>query len=260
MKLININKISYAVEIKTLLQKPEKKLILNSISFYIENGKTYGIAGESGSGKTTLAKILAGLIKFTDGEIILNDNLNYEKIQILFQNTGEILNPLRNVGDALKEAISINSNKKEINIILKELIQLLSINEKLLQKKCNELSGGEKQRVALARVLAVKPKVLILDEPFSAQDVDSVKNFLNLFKLLKEKFKLTLIIISHDLSSLFNLADKILILYKGEIAEIGDKEKIFNSPENSYTKFLLKAGNYNLTENELKENLQNEKN
>lgn len=260
MTLFALNNINYEVEQTNLFNKKEKKKILKSISFSVEEGKTYGIAGESGSGKTTLAKILSGLIKQTSGEIKFSNDLDFDKVQILFQNTSEILNPMRNVGDMLKDAISLHIDKSNINTILNYLLESLNINNELLKKKGSELSGGEQQRIALARILAVNPKVLILDEPFSAQDFESIFHFLRLFNILKDKFKLTFIIISHDLNSLFAVSDKILILRNGEIVEFEDRETIINSPKHSYTKFLLKADKYNLSEEEIKENLRNEKN
>lgn len=259
MKILSIKNICYEVEINSLIKKKESKTILDSISFEIQNGETIGIAGESGSGKTSLVKILAGINNYTSGELTFNQNYNFKNVQILFQNSGEVINPLRNVGSMLKEAILINNKKIDLNNILNNLINSLEIKEELLLKKGNELSGGEQQRIALARLLAVNPKILILDEPFSAQDINSVKNFLSLFNKLKNEYKLTFIIVSHDLISLKNIADKILILNKGKVVEFDDKDKIFNNPENSYTKFLLKAGNFQLTLNEIKENLSFEK-
>jgi peptide/nickel transport system ATP-binding protein len=259
-ELLNVENINYNVSKSSLLggKKAEIK-ILKNISFSLERGKILGIAGESGSGKTTLAKILAGIIKFSDGKIILNQSVNRQNknispVQILFQNNGEILNPFREINEILEEALFIKiNNKKDIHAEKREIFNSVNFPEELWHRKGFQLSGGEQQRAALARILAVKPELLILDEPFSAQDAVSQLNLLNLIKEINIAYGITIICIAHNVSILRKLCNEIFIMYKGEIVEKGTVEKIFAYPEHPYTKFLLKADSFELSYDELKE-------
>lgn len=248
MKILETKNIEYSVtEKKDFLSKGSKKSIIRNISFDLDSKKILGIAGESGSGKTTLAKILAGVILPSSGKIIFDGKISRD-IQILFQNSGEILNPLRMVKNILVDTIKLKTkNKKEISAELNSLFKSLLLNEELLNRRVYELSGGEQQRIALARLLIINPKILILDEPFSAQDYKSVINITDLLKKIKQQFDLTLIIISHDLKALKEISDELIIIHSGQIVEAGDGKKIWNNPEHPYTKFLIRAENYDLT-------------
>ncbi len=234
------------------------KDILKDISFRLGRGRILGIAGESGSGKTTLAKIIAGVIPQSSGRIVFNKSGEWETtkispIQILFQNNGEILNPFRIISDVVKEAASArNRNNKNSAGEAENIFRSLNFPEHLWDRKGYELSGGEQQRAALARMLAVKPELLILDEPFSAQDAGSQLNLLNLFRKINDETGLTMICIAHNLKILRKLCSEILIMYKGEIVESGNVDEIFSSPEHPYTRFLLKAEGYELTYDELR--------
>lgn len=250
-RLLEVNNLSYSVKSESGII-----FILNNISFELEKNKTLGIAGESGSGKTTLGKLLAGILTPSNGEVdfnfIHNKSKKTNRVQILFQNNGEVLNPFRKVSEVVDEAIMIKAGSKDIIEIRKSIFNSLNFPEELWNRKGFELSGGEQQRAALARLLAVEPELLILDEPFSAQDPESQLNFLNLFKKIKDEYSVTLICIAHNLRILRKLCDEIIIIYKGELVEKGKTEEIFNSPKHPYTKFLLSAGDYNLTYDELK--------
>lgn len=244
------------LELKNIFYSIKENNILKDISFELEQGNILGISGESGSGKTTLAKIISEIYQPNSGELLFNWQRSWKSkksspVQILFQNNGEILNPFRDIESIIEEALKIRLGKSN-NIQVEKKIIFDSVNfpEKLWKRKGFQLSGGEQQRAALARLLAVEPELLILDEPFSAQDIESQINFLELFKTIDKEFNVTLICIAHNLKALRKLCDKIIILYNGEIVESGNNEKIFNSPENPYTKFLLQAENYNLTYDE----------
>jgi ABC-type dipeptide/oligopeptide/nickel transport system ATPase subunit len=244
--IIKAENISYSIN---------QKEILKNISFELERGLILGISGESGSGKTTLAKIIAGIIEPTGGKLTFNflkedKNLKSNRVQLLFQNTGEIINPLRKVGSMLNDAVDIYNKSftgsdwkiKAEDIFLK----VFPSGKNKEEAKGYELSGGEQQRVALARILAVHPEILILDEPFSAQDFESQRNLLNLFLELINSFDLTMICISHNLGLLKKLSDEIMIIYDGEIVETNKSKELFENPQHPYTKFLLKAEKYNL--------------
>jgi ABC-type glutathione transport system ATPase component len=258
-KILEVKKVNYSVTPKTLLGKDSvEKEILKNISFSINNKETIGITGESGSGKTTLSKLLAGILEPSSGEInyTLSDTwgkIKTQPVQILFQNNSEVLNPYREVGKIVEEALLIR-NKAQINVKdeINKIFNSIGFSESLRKRKGVELSGGEQQRAALARILAAKPELLILDEPFSAQDVESQLNLLNLFKKINKEFDLTMICVVHNLKILRKLADRIFVMYNGEIVESGTTDQIFNSPENDYTKFLLKCESYDLKYEELK--------
>jgi len=248
--ILKAENLSYSV-----IQKNEEKVILKNISFDLERNSVFGISGESGSGKTTLAKILAGILKPSSGKIscfFLREHKKLSPIQILFQNTGEIINPLRTIRSMIEapspEGIPPSRDKSPPKgETLEKLMKIVGIEKDLLNKRGYELSGGEQQRVALARVLAVKPELLILDEPFSAQDYESQENFLNLFLNLKKNLNITMICISHNLRIQRKLCDEIMIMYNGEIVEMNKSKELFENPMHQYTKFLLKAERYDLS-------------
>lgn len=227
--------------------------ILQNISIKIDRGSIVGIAGQSGSGKTSLAKILSGIILPSRGKIIFSLSESRKKdspnqVQILFQNDGELLNPYRKVKDILNEAFEQKFNKKDdyTNNIL-ETFNLFGLKNELLEKKGFQLSGGEQQRIALGRIIITEPEVLILDEPFSAQDVESQLNILGLIKKLKEKFNLTVIVISHDLNLLKHLCQDLIIMQKGKIVESGKASEVLSNPKDEYTKILLSAKSLQLS-------------
>lgn len=247
-----------------------EKEILKNISFRVGKGEIMGIAGESGAGKTTLAKVVAGILKPSGGSIKFQSSGNWKKqkaspVQILFQNNGEILNPLRKINEVVEEAITARllqtegfKDSKRMGSIISEkeekIFNAVNFPENLRQRKGFELSGGEQQRAALARILAVEPELLILDEPFSSQDAESQLNFLNLFKRINKEFGTAMICISHNLGILRKLCGKILIMYKGEIIESGAASEVLISPNHPYTKYLIKAEEYSLSSEELKQN------
>ena len=254
--IIEVNNLFYSVQVKNSVGSPFEKVILDDISFTLQKENVLGIAGESGSGKTTLAKILAQILQPTSGTLSLNisddwENRKTKPVQILFQNTGEILNPLRNVNDIINEAIKIRFGKQELESEKRKILDSVNLIEKLWQRKGFELSGGEQQRAALARILSVQPEVLILDEPFSAQDPISQLNLLKLLKSINKEYKITMICVSHNLKVLRSLCDDVIVMYKGKIVERGGIKSIFETPQHPYTKFLLKAEDYTLSYDEI---------
>jgi peptide/nickel transport system ATP-binding protein len=255
MPLLKVENISYSVEVKE--EKKRQFEILKNVSFEVGQGEIIGICGESGGGKSTLAKVIAGIIKPDSGKITLNSDTASRKrrsspIQILFQNHGEVLNPFRKVQTIIDEALKI-SGSEEIKITKERENVLSSVGfpKELYNRRGFELSEGEQQRAALARLLATKPVLLILDEPFSAQDVESQLKLVKLFKRLNKEFNLTMICISHDLRILRSLVGRVIILKDGEIVESGLTKEVFNNPQKDYTKFLLSAEALNLTYDEL---------
>ncbi len=204
-----------------------------------------------------MAKVIAGVIKPSPGKLVwdgevLSENSIASPVQILFQNHGEILNPYRRIEDIINEALKIQKYDAElIERRKEEILSSINISADITKKRGYELSGGEQQRAALARLLASNPKLLILDEPFSAQDVESQLNLLKLFQKVNKELKLTMLCVSHDLNILRKLADRIVIIQKGKVVEEGNTEEVFNNPTHDHTKYLLKAKNLSLTLSDL---------
>lgn len=241
MNVLDINNISYSIK-----EKP----ILREISFSVKIGSTLGISGESGSGKTTLAKIIAGLIIPSSGSINFHIN-NHKKIspvQILFQNNGEIINPYRRPWNMVREVIALknaDAAKDRIENETKEILRSLDLDERLWHRRGYELSGGEQQRTALARILSSSPEIIVFDEPFSAQDPESEFRLINIFKRLNSEERITLITISHDIKLLKEFCSDYLILTNGKVEDSGYMNDI-EASLNRYTKFLLEAEKYKL--------------
>ena len=255
MPLLKVENISYSVVIKEETKKQFE--ILKNVSFDVEQGEILGICGESGGGKSSLAKVIAGIIKPDSGKIILTKDQSTiirrsSPVQILFQNHGEVINPLRRIKNIIDEALKIAGVEgSKISGEREVLLNSVGFRKDLYNRRGFELSGGEQQRAALARLLAVKPLLLILDEPFSAQDIESQMNFVKLFKKLNKDLNITMICISHDLRILRNLANRVIIIKDGEIIESGITTDVFNKPQKDYTKFLLSAEALDLSYKEL---------
>jgi len=254
-KILSINNLIYKVK-ETNLFTSKEKTILDNISFDINRGEIIGIAGESGSGKTTIAKLITGIISPSSGTIKFELINNSNSVQILFQNTGQILNPFRKIEDIIEEAIKLRKNlPEEIENEKEKIFSSVNFKREYWGNIGSNLSGGQQQRAALARLLAVQPELLILDEPFSAQDFESKKTLVELFKSINEKFNVTLMCISHDLNALRDLCKRVIIMYKGKIVEIGNTKEVLADPSHAYTKYLIKAEKYNLNHSELLERI-----
>lgn len=240
---------------KNILGSEQIVHAVNNVSLNVKKGEILAIAGESGCGKSTLAKTIMKLIEAKNGEIIFeNQNilkLNkrdelknfYQKIQIIFQNPYSSLNPKMKIGQILREPLEINTNLKKdaINEIVLEKIKKVGLDKNCLELYPHEFSGGQRQRIAIARSLILNPEFIIADEPVSALDVSIQAQIINLLKQLKEDYNLTFLFISHDLSVIKYLSDRIAIMYLGEILEIGKTEEIFEKPKHPYTQALLSA-------------------
>ncbi len=264
--ILKAENISYRVETLKGFSSSTFKEILNNVSFSVERGSIVGITGKSGSGKTTLLKMIVGIISPAGGSLQFNflkdwNNSPSKPVQILFQNDGELINPYRKVSDVLTDVFEIKFNKRAnyANKIV-EHFQLFDMSPDLLNRKGYQLSGGEQQRIALARIVLIEPEILILDEPFSSQDVEAQLNILELIKKIKDKFNLTVLVVTHDLKIINKLCDKIIIMRNGEIIESGFTTSIITNPQNAHTKFLLKAQSIQLTKSEINNIQEDEQN
>ena len=230
---------------------------VDDISFSIEKGKTVGIVGESGCGKTTTGRVVLRLVEPTSGEIIFNgkDITKFSKremnkirkdMQIIFQDPYSSLNPRRTVFETIAEPIKHNNiipnaTKLDIEKRVVELMTTVGLAERLINTYPHELDGGRRQRIGIARALAVEPQFIVCDEPVSALDVSIQAQILNLLKELQRDRGLTFIFITHDLSVVNHFSDDIIVMYLGEIVEKAPAEKLFENPMHPYTKALLSA-------------------
>lgn len=234
---------------KGAFNKKQTVHAVNGVSLDIKKGEILAIAGESGCGKSTLAKAILKLEPVKSGCIIFNNckanNIKTfrEFAQMIFQNPYASLNPKMKIFDILKEPLEINTklSKQEINETVKEKIKLAGLDESCLELYPHEFSGGQRQRIAIARALMLNPELILADEPVSALDVSIQAQVINLLKELKEKYHFTIVLITHDMSVIRYLADRVAIMYLGEIVELGNTEDVFVNPLHPYTKALLDA-------------------
>lgn len=225
---------------------------VKNVSFKIDKGKTLGIAGNSGCGKSTISKLILGLIKADSGEIFVDNQdirtLNHNqlkayrrKVQIIFQHPDSSLNPRKKVFESLLEPMKIHNMYTKYERIEKvyEIIKLVGLDERLLDRYPHQISGGEAQRAIISRALTLEPEVLILDEPTSMLDISIQAHIMNILKDLQVYLDLTYLFISHDLDVLKWLSDDLAIMNKGEIIEIGSCDSIINKPSKEFTRKLI---------------------
>jgi len=246
--LIELRDIHKDFNIEKGLFKQEAGLVraLDGVSLSLEQFQSLGIVGESGCGKTTLAKVMLKLIPATSGEVIFDQRRisNFRKdVQIIFQNPYNSLNPKMRVGEIISEPLHVHriipAGKRVERV--RDLLNMVGLDRSKLSKYPKEFSGGERQRVCIARALASGPKILVLDEPISSLDLTIQAKLLDLFAELKESLKLTYIFISHNLAVIKHIADSVVVMRQGKIVEEGLKEQIFNNPQHFYTKLLLES-------------------
>ena len=231
-----------------------KVTAVNNVSFKLREGEIYALAGESGCGKSTTAKAIMRLIQAKSGDILLHEKSIYDfskadlkeypkKIQMVFQNPYSSLNPKMKIKDILQEPLDINttlSKKEKLNKIC-TAIEEVGLPETCLNLYPHEFSGGQRQRIAIAKALILNPQILIADEPVSALDASIQAQILNLLKELKQKHNLTILFISHDMNVIQYLADRIGIMYCGQLIEENYTSTVFRLPKENYTKQLLSA-------------------
>lgn len=237
------------------LNKNKVVKAIDNLSLEIYKGEFLGLVGESGSGKSTLGKSIVGINKITDGKFIYNGieiNSNNRlrkkivsgKIQFIFQDSASALNSRMTIGDIIAEPLKINKvykNRIDREKKVYEMMNLVGLDKEYVNKYPYDFSGGQRQRVAIARALSINPEFIIADEPIASLDISMQAQIINLFKHLKSNEKLTCLFISHDLSMLRYISDRIAVIYKGKLVELADTEELYNNPIHPYTKALLQA-------------------
>jgi ABC-type oligopeptide transport system ATPase subunit len=228
---------------------------VDGVSFTVMKGETLGIVGETGSGKSTTARLMMRLLEPTGGTVRFEgEDITHLKgrklkavrreLQMVFQDPYSSLNPRKTVGSIVAEPFAIHrlySDRSERREKVRELMDTVGLNPEHYNRYPHEFSGGQRQRIGVARALALGPKLLIADEPVSALDVSIQAQVLNLLRELQRSMGLTLVLISHDLSVVRHMCDRVAVMYEGKIVELADNETLYGSPEHPYTRELLAA-------------------
>ena len=228
---------------------------VDGVSFFIKRGETLGLVGESGCGKTTTGRCILQLETATAGEILYNGkdltkltqkemSPIREKIQVIFQDPFSSLNPRMKIGDILTEPMAVHNiitDKEGRDNRVRELLSLCGLNPKFADRYPHEMSGGQRQRVGIARALALNPEFIICDEAVSALDVSIQAQVINLLEDLRDEFGLTYLFISHDLSVIRHLCQRVAVMYLGHIVELAECDELYDNPIHPYTRALLAA-------------------
>lgn len=257
--LLDVKNLSVSFKVKDkkafIWEKPHLLKAVNDVSFQLYEGETLGVVGESGCGKSTLARAIIGLVEASNGTInYLGNNLlaqsssdwheTRKSMQMIFQDPLASLNPRMTVGDIIAEPLKVvepGLGFKTIKERVQNMMRKVGLLPNLINRYPHEFSGGQCQRIGIARALIVNPKLLICDEPVSALDVSIQAQVINLLKSLQREMGLSLIFIAHDLSVVKHISDRILVMYLGNAVEIGNYELVYNQTKHPYTKALMSA-------------------
>lgn len=252
LKVENLKKY-FPVKKKKLIERRKYLKAVDGVSFEVYPGETLGLVGESGCGKTTLGRTILKLYEPTDGKIIFDgydvSKLKGKKLkefrrnaQIIFQDPYASLNPRMKVKQIIEEPLIVHGfSKEEREKIVDEILEAVGLNPEHKYRYPHEFSGGQRQRISIGRTIALRPKLIVCDEPVSALDVSIQAQIINLLEELQDTLKLTYIFISHDLSVVRHISDRVAVMYLGKIVEIASKKEIYEKPYHPYSIALLSA-------------------
>jgi len=254
VELKNVVK-EFPVSVNAFFRKGAVVHAVSGVTFTILEGETFALVGESGCGKSTLGRLMLNLIPLTSGEVIFDGELisrfspdkmgaMREKMQIIFQDPYASLNPRMNIRNIVAEPLEVHKvckTREETDLKVRELLIKVGIRPQLMTRYPHQFSGGQRQRIGIARALALHPKLIVCDEPVSALDVSIQSQILNLLGDLQKEMSMTYLFISHDLSVVRYLSDRVCVMFLGKVCEMGHTRDIYENPLHPYTKFLLEA-------------------
>ena len=228
---------------------------VDGIDFHVDSGETLGLVGESGCGKSTTGRLILSLETPTEGEILLEGkNLQQldgtekqeyrKKVQLIFQDSFASLDPRMTVGEIVGEALDIHKitkNSTERRSMIAKILSDVGLDAEQIKRYPHEFSGGQRQRIGIARAICLRPNLIVCDEPVSALDISIQAQIINMLNEIKRKYALSYIFISHDLSVIKHVSDRVMVMYLGKVMEIADKKDLFAQPVHPYTKALISA-------------------
>ncbi len=248
--LVEVNRLSHRYHRRRFLRSVDAVDAVRDFSFHIESGETLGLVGESGSGKTTVARCILGLVSPTSGEVRLEGQLAGARrslaqrrlVQPVFQDPFSSLDPRFPIGASIEEPLVVHrQGGRDERRRVAELLMQVGLDPELASRRPGALSGGQRQRVALARALALAPKLLLLDEPVSALDASVGARILAELERLKTSLRLAILSITHDLRLVRQLAERVVVMRRGEVVELAPTRELFRRPRHPYTRALLSA-------------------
>ncbi|HFR3714989.1 TPA: ATP-binding cassette domain-containing protein [Streptococcus suis] len=256
--LVQVSDVSKTYSKKNWFGQEQRVDALTGVNVSIYKGETLGLVGESGSGKSTLSKIVLGLEKASQGRVdfpgLTSEELNNQALQVIYQDPYSSLNPYLSALELVKEPL-YSLPKKEAEEKALAMLKRVGIEGDAVHKRPKSFSGGQRQRIGIARAVVSHPQFIVCDEPTSALDVSIQATILDLLNQLQEDLGLTYLFISHDLNLVHQFADRIAVMYKGSLVEIGPAQDIFQNPQHPYTRYLLQS-NLSLDPQEARAQLQ----
>ncbi len=254
LKVENL-KVHFPVDVGTFFTKKKHLKAVDGVSFELNKGETLSVVGESGCGKSTLGRAVLQLLHNTEGQVVwMGENITgfsvrqmqplRKEMQIIFQDPLASLDPRMTIGEIIAEPLVTHNPrlpKEQVKNRVREMMDIVGLLPRMINRYPHEFSGGQCQRIGIARAMILQPKVIVCDEPVSALDVSIQAQIINLLGELQQKFGLSLLFISHDLSIVRHISHRVMVLYLGNVMEIAQKDELYNSPRHPYTQALISA-------------------